>query len=77
MGQPVSVGGVLVENGDLVVGDDTGIVIVPLQHLRDVLSHAQAIQKVDEALKERLLRGEDFVSASNATGYMPTFDVTP
>lgn len=77
MGQPVTVGGVRVENGDLVVGDDTGIIIVPLQHLRDVLSHAQAIQKVDEALKERLLRGEDFVSASNATGYMPTFDVTP
>jgi regulator of RNase E activity RraA len=77
MGQPVTVGGVRVENGDLVVGDDSGIVVVPKQHLRDALSHAQAIQKVDMALEERLRKGEDFVSASNATGYMPTVDVTP
>jgi regulator of RNase E activity RraA len=72
LGLPVTVGGVLVHEGDLVVGDDTGLVVVPRQHLTDVLARAQAILRVDTALEQRLRRGEDFVSASNATGYMPT-----
>lgn len=77
LGQPVTVGGVLVHEGDLVVGDDTGLVVVPRQHLTDVLARAQAILKVDAALEQRLRRGEDFVSASNATGYMPPLGATP
>lgn len=75
-GQPVTVGGVLVHEGDLVVGDDTGLVVVPRQHLTDVLTRAQAILRVDAALEKRLRRGEDFVSASNATGYMPPLGAT-
>lgn len=77
LGQPVTVGGVLVHEGDLVVGDDTGLVVVPRQHLTDVLARAQAILRVDAALEQRLRRGEDFVSASNATGYMPPLGATP
>ena len=39
---PVHVGGIVVQAGDIVVGDDDGVVVVPLSSARDVLTRAQA-----------------------------------
>ena len=41
---PVSIGGVVVHPGDVIIGDDDGVVIVPSDSLDDVLVRAQSIR---------------------------------
>jgi 4-hydroxy-4-methyl-2-oxoglutarate aldolase len=41
---PVSIGGVVVHPGDVIIGDDDGVVIVPSDSLDDVLARAQSIR---------------------------------
>ena len=40
---PISCGGVVVEPGDLIVGDGDGVAVVPRQHAADVLALAQKL----------------------------------
>lgn len=77
MGQPIVMGQVRVCSGDLVVGDDSGLVVIARTHLAQVFARAQAIAQVDDALEQRLRQGQDFVSACQATGYMPPLEPTP
>lgn len=71
LGEPVSVGGVSVAQGDLIVGDDTGIVAIPRARLLEVLERANRILSVDKDVEARLKRGESFGAAAKATGYIP------
>jgi regulator of RNase E activity RraA len=70
-GPNVSVGGVLVCEGDLVVGDDSGIVVVPRARLIETLERAERIGQIDLDVEERLERGETFTAAAAAAGYLP------
>ncbi len=71
IGTPVSIGGVLVNQGDLVVGDDTGIVVVPRARLDELLACALRIMAVDTDLEARLHRGDSFGDAAAGAGYLP------
>lgn len=71
LGEPVRVGGITVAQGDLVSGDETGIVVVPRARLVDVLERAEAVLKLDRQVEERIKRGESFSGAAQATGYIP------
>jgi regulator of RNase E activity RraA len=71
LGETASVGGIKVSQGDLVVGDETGIVVVPHAKLADVLEQAERIVAVDERMEERIRAGESFGSAAAAAGYIP------
>lgn len=71
LGGTVSVGGIQVSQGDLVVGDDTGIVVVPRARLLEVLEQAERIVAIDERVEERIRAGESFGSAAAAAGYLP------
>jgi regulator of RNase E activity RraA len=68
---PVRIGGVSVSHGDLVVGDDSGIVVIPRGRLTDTLARAERIVSVDRDVEERLKRGETFAAAAAAAGYLP------
>lgn len=70
-GETVTVGGIKVSEGDLVVGDDTGIVVVPRARLMEALDHAERIVAIDEKVEERIRAGESFGSAAAAAGYLP------
>lgn len=72
LGMTVSVGGIQVSQGDLVVGDDTGIVVVPRARLAEVLEHAERIVAVDAQVEERIRAGESFGAAAAAAGYLPS-----
>jgi len=52
---PVSVGGVTVNPGDLIVGDRDGVIVVPAAHVEAVLKGAQDIE-VREREQTRLIR---------------------
>jgi regulator of RNase E activity RraA len=71
LGEPVSIGGVRIETGDLIVGDDTGIVAIPRGRLQEALERAKQVQAVDKDVEARLQRGETFGAAAKATGYIP------
>jgi 4-hydroxy-4-methyl-2-oxoglutarate aldolase len=54
----VTVGGVAVHPGDIVVGDDDGVVIVPAGIAAGVLEQVAAVAAREEAIRARILAGE-------------------
>jgi regulator of RNase E activity RraA len=71
MGDPVTIGGVQVAEGDLVVGDDTGLVVVPRARLQDVLAAAKHALEVDERVERGIRDGLSFAEAAAAANYIP------
>lgn len=71
MGDPVTIGGVQVAEGDLVVGDDTGLVVVPRARLQDVLAAAKHALVVDERVERGIRDGLSFADAAAAANYIP------
>jgi 4-hydroxy-4-methyl-2-oxoglutarate aldolase len=56
--KPVTVGGVRIEPGDLVLGDADGVVSVPHARIADVLSAAREREAREHSVIERIRRGE-------------------
>jgi regulator of RNase E activity RraA len=71
LGEPVTVGGVPVSEGDLVIGDDTGIVVVAHAELQRVLAEAERILEVDHAVENGVKNGKTFGEAAAAANYIP------
>lgn len=57
VGEPISVGGVAVATGDLVVADGNGVVVVPAVHVHAVLAVAEGLARREAVMAERLRRG--------------------
>ena len=55
---PVIIGGVSVEPGDLIFGDNDGIVVVPKALAAEVLEKVQKREKNEAAMLEKIARGE-------------------
>lgn len=55
---PIVIGGVYVEPGDLVFGDNDGVVVVPRKIAESVLESAEAREKNEEGMLQRILNGE-------------------
>ena len=71
MGGPITIGGVRVTEGDLVVADDTGIVAVPRARLDQVLTVAEAAAATDGKVEEAVRAGVSFGKAAARTKYLP------
>ncbi|CAO3456701.1 Demethylmenaquinone methyltransferase-like protein [Azospirillum argentinense] len=56
--QPIVVGGVTVHPGDLIVGDDDGLVVVPLDEVEAVLAASRARLEKEERLRADLQSGK-------------------
>lgn len=66
VGQPVIVGGVAVSSGDIVIGDNDGIVIVPRAQIGSILERLAAVRAAEAALEAKVKAGlevPDFVQA--------------
>ncbi|MBW6396914.1 hypothetical protein KPL78_03595 [Roseomonas sp. HJA6] len=70
IGVPVTIGGITVQQDDLVVGDESGIIVVPRALLDEALPRAEALVAADQAVEARMLAGETFAAAGVATGYL-------
>ena len=55
---PIVIGGVLVNPGDLVFGDDDSVVVVPREMAEAVLKVAEQREANEEVLLQRILTGE-------------------
>jgi regulator of RNase E activity RraA len=60
LGEPVTCGGVLVRSGDMIVVDDTGIVVLPKARLEQVLDTAEKLDRHDSDFIKRLQDGASF-----------------
>ena len=58
LGEPVTVGGARIEQGDVVVMDADGAVVVPAARLREVLVAAQARAMRESTVREQLRAGQ-------------------
>ena len=56
---PVAIGGLVIEAGDLIVGDEDGLVAVPAGQLDSVLTAAAAQAEREQQRKQAILKGED------------------
>jgi 4-hydroxy-4-methyl-2-oxoglutarate aldolase len=65
----VQVGGVAVRAGDLVMGDDNGIVIVPQEHIADALKIAQECAEMEEKVKDWIAQGVNPLEAHERVKY--------
>jgi 4-hydroxy-4-methyl-2-oxoglutarate aldolase len=65
---PVICGGVLVRPGDIVVGDEDGVVVVPAEHASDVLSAARDIEETEKQMAEEIKRQRSIIRALQRFG---------
>lgn len=57
VGQPIVIGGVAVESGDIVVGDGDGVVVIPAARIDDVLVRLVAVRAREADLAQKLAAG--------------------
>lgn len=57
LNQPISIGGICVNPGDIVVGDSGGVVVVPAAEIDDVVVKAHAIIAKEEDIRQKLRQG--------------------
>jgi 4-hydroxy-4-methyl-2-oxoglutarate aldolase len=68
---PVSCAGVSVSPGDLIVGDDDGVVVVPFESIETILSLAGQASEKEREMRHRILNGEvmyDFLKLDDILG---------
>jgi 4-hydroxy-4-methyl-2-oxoglutarate aldolase len=66
VGLPITLGGVAIASGDIVVGDGDGVVIVPRERAEDVIRSLVAIRDAEASLEAKVkagLRIPDFVKS--------------
>lgn len=64
---PIACGGVVVAPGDLVLGDDDGVVIVPREMIEPVLVASEAKHRAEAERIEEIRRGQLFMPEIDAT----------
>ena len=66
---PVTLSSVQVAPGDLLVGDDSGVVVVPFAQAAAVYEAALEIERKEQAIKDGVAQGERLKEARERTGY--------
>ena len=69
VGGTISIAGIQVNPGDLVCGDNTGVVIVPFERAEEVLAVAKSIEKTEQQILSRVRAGMKLKDARKETGY--------
>ena len=67
--EPVSISGVQVNPGDLIVGDNTGVLVVPRTKAEEVLKIALEIEQTEQKIVEKIKSGMPLKEARRQTGY--------
>jgi regulator of RNase E activity RraA len=69
IGGPVSIGGIRVEPGDLLLGDGDGLVAVPGARAAEAIAAAIEIERAEEAIRDAIAGGATLRDARAAAGY--------
>lgn len=66
---PISVSGVRVQPGDIVVADDSGVVIVPSDLAQEILTAAREVARAEELIEGEIRKGTTLSEARRKAGY--------
>ncbi|MGW4830292.1 RraA family protein [Amycolatopsis japonica] len=66
---PVSIGGIRVEPGDLLLGDGDGLVAIPAARAEEVLAVAEEIERAEDAIRSAVESGSSLRDARVANHY--------
>lgn len=66
---PVSISGIQVKPGDIILGDDTGVIAIPAEAAASVLKVSQEIAEKEAMIEEGLARGLSLREARAAVNY--------
>ncbi len=69
--EPVHIGGVDVAPGDVIFGDNDGVVVIPRDKLDDILDRAHAIREWEEKVHQWMKQGYSSAEAVRRAGEMP------
>jgi 4-hydroxy-4-methyl-2-oxoglutarate aldolase len=72
----ISCGGTTVEPGDIVVGDDEGVAVVPADQAEDTLEAAREKIAAEEAMQERIRAGEYIYDINEYEERYAALDIT-
>lgn len=67
--QPVSIAGVQVKQGDILLGDDSGVLVIPQEQAQAVLDAAKAIAAKEAEIEKNLRAGMTLQKARANAGY--------
>jgi regulator of RNase E activity RraA len=70
IGQPISIGGISVAPDDLLVGDDTGIVVIPRRHQAMALEMSRRMVDMDQEIERAIRSGTSFREAARSANYI-------
>jgi 4-hydroxy-4-methyl-2-oxoglutarate aldolase len=59
IGEPLALGAVVIAPGDILVGDDDGLVVIRADDVESVLRAARLQKAREDEIDERIARGED------------------
>ena len=65
LGKPINIGGIEINRGDLVLGDNDGIVIIPATQVGDSINKSAERENKEETTKRRLRGGETTMEIYN------------
>jgi regulator of RNase E activity RraA len=65
----VQVGGIQVRPGDWIIGDGSGVVVIPQEHLEEVVRASEAIVDREQKMAEMVRRGKSILEAMGEGGY--------
>ncbi len=66
---PVSVSGVQVRPGDIILGDDSGVIVIPKEKAKDILEVAETIDEKEKLIEEEVLKGTKLKEARQKFNY--------
>ena len=66
---PVSLSGIQVKPGDIVMADDSGVLVIPLERAAEVLAAAKEIAEAEDFIEQALEKGDTLREARNRFGY--------
>jgi regulator of RNase E activity RraA len=69
VGEPVSISGVQVKPGDILLGDDSGVINVPAERAAEVLAVAQDIAEKEQRIEQAIRSGATLKEARAQAGY--------
>jgi regulator of RNase E activity RraA len=67
--QDIDINGVAVKNGDWIMGDDNGVLVVPIDHVMNVLSRAENVESTERRIREAIRNGMSLFEARKKFRY--------
>ena len=65
IGTEIKCGGVIVRNGDWVIGDDSGVVVVPQEITQEIANRALDVKERENRIREEIERGSSLGKVLN------------